>query len=278
MNSDRLQQIDRIFESALDLPPERRSDYLEAECRGDVELRAEVESLLVAHKNAGDFIEDSASDVAASLLRKQPQPPRQVGQYKIEKLLGAGGMGEVYLAIDKMGRRVALKLLAGRLIRDQQHVSRFLQEARTVLALNHPNIVTVYDIGEADGTYYIASELIEGETLHQYLETAGLELGEVLEISIQVATALAAAHEKGIVHRDIKPENVMIRSDGYVKVLDFGIAKLTEDFNAPVSSDAPTRLKVETAEGIIIGTASYMSPEQARGLKVDARADDIKEA
>jgi len=273
MNSDRLEQIDRIFQSALDLAPERRSDFLEAECRGDVELRAEVESLLVAHKNAGDFIEDSASDVAASLLRKQPQRPRQVGQYKIEKLLGAGGMGEVYLATDKMGRKVALKLLAARLIADQQHVARFLQEARAVLALNHPNIVTVYDIGEADGTYYIASELIEGKTLGDFLETGELELDAVLEISIQVTTALAAAHDKGIVHRDVKPENVMIRGDGYVKVLDFGIAKLTQDFDTPVSTNAPTRPKIETAEGIIIGTASYMSPEQARGLKVDTRAD-----
>ncbi len=273
MNADRLEQIDEIFQSALDLPLQRQADFLDAECRGDVELRAEVESLLAAHQDAGDFIEDSASDVAASLLEKNPRRPGQVGQYKIEKLLGAGGMGEVYLAIDKMGRRVALKLLARRLIKDQQHVSRFLQEARTVLALNHPNIVTVYDIGEADGTYYIASELIEGETLGRTLETSELKLSEVLEISIQVAAALAAAHEKGIVHRDIKPDNVMVRGDGYVKVLDFGIAKLTEDFAEAVSPEAPTRPKLQTAEGIVIGTASYMSPEQARGLKVDVRAD-----
>jgi len=204
MNPERLERVDQLFQSAVDLAPERRAGFLEAACGGDVELRAEVESLLSAHQDAGDFIEDSASDVAASLLEKNPQRPRQVGQYKIEKLLGTGGMGEVYLATDKMGRRVAMKLLAARLIKDQQHVARFLQEARTVLALNHPNIVTVYDIGEADGTYYIASELIEGETLRRSLETGELELGAVLEISIQVATALAAAHEKGIVHRDIK--------------------------------------------------------------------------
>ena len=273
MDPERLEQIDQIFQSALDLAPEARSVFLKEACAGDSELRAEVESLVSAHEQAADFIEDSASDVAASLLEENPQRPKQLGQYKIEKLLGAGGMGEVHLAIDRMGRRVALKLLSSRLIKDQQHVARFLQEARTVLALNHPNIVTVYDIGEADGTYYIASELIEGETLRRSLETGELELGAVLEVSIQVATALAAAHEKGIVHRDIKPENVMIRSDGYVKVLDFGIAKLTEDFQEPVSTEAPTRPKIETAEGIVIGTASYMSPEQARGVKVDARAD-----
>src|SRR2546428_958384 len=273
MKPERLEQIDQIFQSVLDLAPEERGVFLREACAGDLELRAEIDSLLSAHEEAGDFIEDSASDVAASLLEKNPQRVRQVSQYKVEKLLGAGGMGEVHLATDRMGRKVALKLLPSRLERDQHHVARFLQEARTVLALNHPNIVTVYDIGEADGTYYIASELIEGETLRRSLETGELELGAVLETSIQVATALAAAHEKGIVHRDIKPENVMIRSDGYVKVLDFGIAKLTDDFAEPVSTEAPTRPKIETAEGIVIGTASYMSPEQARGLKVDARAD-----
>src|SRR5262245_38306278 len=136
MNSDRLEKIDRIFQAALDLPAEKRSDFLEVECRDDPKLGAEIESLLAAHDSAGDFIEDSASDVAASLLRKLPQRLRQVGQYKIEKLLGAGGMGEVYLATDKMGRKVALKLLAPRLMADRQHVARFLQEARAVLALN----------------------------------------------------------------------------------------------------------------------------------------------
>ncbi len=266
MDSKRFEKIDELFQSAVDLAPEQRSIFLNEACNDDLELRAEVESLLSAYEKADDFIEVLASGVAASLLEEKRQHPAQVGQYKIEKLLGAGGMGEVYLATDKMGRKVALKLLAARLIKDQQHVGRFLQEAQAVLALNHPNIVTVFDIGEADGTYYIASELIEGKTLGGYLETSELELDEVLEISIQVATALAAAHEKGIVHRDVKPDNVMIRSDGYVKVLDFGIAKLTEDFDTPVSTNAPTRRRIETAEGIVIGTASYMSPEQARGL------------
>ena len=273
MNAERFEQIDQIFQSALDLAPNLRAEFLDAECGRDAELRAEVESLLSAHQHAGDFIEDSASDVAASLLEENPKHPRQVGQYKIERLLGAGGMGEVYLATDKAGRCVALKLLASHLHRNQQYVTRFLQEARTVLALNHPNIVTIYEIGETFGSYYIASELIEGETLRRHLETCELELGALLEIAIQVATALAAAHEKGIVHRDIKPENVMIRSDGYVKVLDFGIAKLTEDFEGLISPAAPAKPKVETEEGIVVGTASYMSPEQAREFKVDARAD-----
>ena len=273
MKPERLEQIDRIFQSVLDLAPERRADFLDAQCGSDVDLRAEVQSLLDAHQDAGDFIEDSASDVAHVLLEEKPLRPTQVGQYKIEKLLGVGGMGEVYQATDRLGRRVALKLLASRLYTDHQHVARFLQEAQTLLALNHPNIVTLYDIGGADHSYYIASELIEGENLRQHFESADLELGAVLEIVIQVATALAAAHEKGIVHRDIKPENVMIRRDGYVKVLDFGVAKLTHGFIQPISTEAPTRPKVETAEGLVIGTATYMSPEQARGLAVDARTD-----
>src|SRR5260370_9028274 len=172
-----------------------------------------------------------------------------------------------------MGRQVALKLLAARLDNRQQRVARFQQEARTILALNHPNIVTIHDIGETNGTYYFASEVIEGETLRLHLERGEVEINSALEIAIQVATALSYAHEKGIVHRDIKPENVMIRSDGYVKVLDFGIAKLTEEFAHATSTEAPTRLKVETAEGMVIGTASYMSAEQARGLAVDGRTD-----
>jgi len=273
MKPERLQKIDEIFQAALDLPPERRENFVAEACAGDAELRAEVESLLAAHEHVGNFIADSASDVAAVLLAKASPRFIQVGQYKIEKLLGAGGMGEVYLSTDKMGRRVALKLLASHLDSDRQQVARFLQEARTVLALNHPNIVTIYDIGETGGSYYIASELIEGENLRRRFETDKLELNTVLEILIQVATALSAAHEKGIVHRDIKPENVMIRSDGYVKVLDFGIAKLTQDFVGFAGTDMPTMQKVDTAEGIVIGTATYMSPEQARGLNVDARTD-----
>ena len=273
MNADRLEQIDRIFQFALDLPPEQRAGFLISECGKDSALRAEVESLLSAHERSGSFINDSAGDMAAALFGRQPPSVRKIGQYKIERLLGRGGMGEVYLAIDKIGRRVALKTLSSRVADDQQHIARFLQEARSVVAINHPNIVTVYDIGEAQGDYYIASELIEGESLRQRLDKSRLAVTDALEIAIQIASALTAAHEKGIIHRDIKPENVMIRRDGYVKILDFGIAKLTEQFAGPISTDTPTRLQFETAEGLVIGTASHMSPEQARGTKVDERTD-----
>jgi eukaryotic-like serine/threonine-protein kinase len=222
MSPERLQRLDGIFHSALDLSPELRAAFLDEACVSDPDLRSEVESLISAHEQSGDFIEDSAADVAALLLADDAHV-KQVAQYEVDKLLGRGGMGDVYLATDRMGRKVALKVLAPRLTQDHHHVTRFLQEARAVLALNHPNIVTVYDIGEANGTYYIASELIEGETLRVALARGGLELGQSLEIASQICTALAAAHDRGIVHRDIKPENVMLRGDGYVKVLDFGI-------------------------------------------------------
>jgi serine/threonine-protein kinase len=277
MKPERWQQIDQILEAALERDRNEWAAFLDQECAGDEELRREVESLLRAHEQAGSFIEKLPPEAAGELLPEHQSESligKQVASYRIERLLGRGGMGEVYLATDKMERQVALKLLAHHHNQDKRYVARFAQEAQTVLTLNHPNIVTIYDIGEIDGTYYFASELIEGETLRLHLERGEVEINSALEIAIQVATALAYAHEKGIVHRDIKPENVMIRSDGYVKVLDFGIAKLTEEF-APASSstEAPTRLKVETAEGVVIGTASYMSPEQAKGTKVDARTD-----
>jgi serine/threonine-protein kinase len=273
MRPERLQRLDGIFHSALDLSPELRAAFLDEACGNDPDLRTEIESLISAHEQSGDFIEGSAADFAALLLAGDAPHVKQVAQYEVDKRLGSGGMGEVYLATDRMGRKVALKVLAPRLIQDQHHVTRFLQEARAVLALNHPNIVTVYDIGEAHGTYYIASELIEGETLRVALAGGGLELGRSLEIASQICTALAAAHDRGIVHRDVKPENVMLRGDGYVKVLDFGIAKLTEEFGGPGRTNAAVRTNLETTEGLVIGTAAYMSPEQARGAHVDVRTD-----
>jgi eukaryotic-like serine/threonine-protein kinase len=273
MNPERLQRLDGIFHSALDQSPELRAAFLDEACANDPELRTEIESLISAHEQSGDFIGGSAADVAALLLAGDAPHVKRVAQYEVDKLLGSGGMGEVYLATDRMGRKVALKVLAARLTQDQHHVTRFLQEARAVLALNHPNIVTVYDIGEAHGTYYIASELIEGETLRMALARGGLELWQSLEIASQICTALAAAHDRGIVHRDVKPENVMLRDDGYVKVLDFGIAKLTEKFSEPGRTNAAARTNLETTEGLVIGTAAYMSPEQARGAHVDARTD-----
>ena len=200
---------------------------------------------------------------------------QQISHYRILEKLGAGGMGEVYLAEDsKLGRKLALKILPEVFTKDPIRVARFQQEARAASALNHPNIITIYEVGEENGLHFIATEHIIGLTLRQHLRPEGLALREALEIGSQVASALQAAHEAGITHRDIKPENVMIRPDGYIKVLDFGLAKLTEKTESVVvDKEAATQIKAKTDPGTVMGTATYMSPEQARGLVVDARSD-----
>ena len=196
------------------------------------------------------------------------------GRYEIRSPIGAGGMGEVYLAHDaQLDRPVALKLLPSDVTQDADRLRRFQQEARATSALNHPNILTIYEIGEADGTHFIATEFIDGTTLRDQMARERMKIDEILDVSIQVASALAAAHEAGIIHRDIKPENIMLRRDGYVKVLDFGLAKLTEPKSPRFDSTAPTRMRGNTSPGMVMGTVNYMSPEQARGLKVDARTD-----
>jgi serine/threonine protein kinase/Tol biopolymer transport system component len=199
----------------------------------------------------------------------------RLGRYEIRSKIGAGGMGEVFLAEDsRLHRKVALKVLPADLASNRDRMRRFVHEAKAASALNHPNILTIYEIEESHSTHFIATELIEGETLRQRLLRARMKLGEVLDVAIQTATALSAAHAAGIVHRDIKPENVMLRSDGIVKVLDFGLAKLVEQVPPEaVDTEAPTRAAINTEPGVVMGTAIYMSPEQARGLQVDARTD-----
>jgi serine/threonine-protein kinase len=199
-----------------------------------------------------------------------------INQYKLISAIGKGGMGEVFLAEDtRLDRKVALKILPPEFAEDKERMSRFVREAKSASALNHPNIITIYEIGEADGTHFIATEYIEGETLHTNLKSQPLNLKSVLEITIQVVSALDVAHRAGIVHRDIKPENVMIRPDGLVKILDFGIAKLSApSVVASGSSEDATAIKPHgTSPGMIIGTANYMSPEQAKGKEIDARSD-----
>ena len=199
----------------------------------------------------------------------------RLGRYEIRSQLGVGGMGEVYLAEDtQLDRKVAIKILTADVASDQQRLQRFIQEAKTASALNHSNILTIFEIGQADSTHFIATEYIDGETLRQHMRGAHMKLSEVLNVSIQIADALSAAHEVGIIHRDIKPENIMLRKrDGYVKVLDFGIAKLIEQLPVAIDRDAPTKSLFHTEEGVVMGTVIYMSPEQSRGLKVDARTD-----
>lgn len=273
ITSQQWQEIDRIFAGALDCNPADRSSFLDQECGSNELLRKEVESLL-AHDLPESLLGDGVEEVSRLLAKGEFQAiaGAYIGSYHITRSIGSGGMGEVYLAKDKLGRMVALKLLNRRFQRDQSGIARFQQEAQTLLTLNHPNIVTIYDIGRVDSIYYIASELVEGETVREHLDSRDLELSDFLDIAIQITSALAAAHEQGIVHRDIKPENVMIRRDGYIKVLDFGIAKLSAE-HITTDSDALTVRQVNTAQGTVVGTAAYMSPEQARGLTVDSRTD-----
>src|SRR6266850_4097402 len=232
MTPARFQTIEEIFVAALDQEPDHVSAFLDTACEGDAVLRREVEVLLTSDQRAGRFIEKSAVPLATKVIQNQQADSlvgRTIGHYKISESIGTGGMGEVYLATDiTAGRKAALKLLPARFTGDVGRLKRFQQEARAVVGLNHPNILTVYEIGEDQSTYYIASELIEGETLRQRLSGGGMALSEAIDVVIQVVSALAAAHEAGIIHRDIKPENIMLRPDGYVKVLDFGIAKLAE--------------------------------------------------
>lgn len=198
----------------------------------------------------------------------------KIGHYKVQSSIGAGGMGEIYRASDtRLRRDVAIKILPESLMKDASAIERFMREAYAASALNHPNILTIFDIGEHEDTHFIATEFVEGETLRQRMQSAKFRLAEILDIAIQIAGALVAAHTAGIIHRDIKPENVMIRRDGYVKVLDFGIAKLSENESPEIDANAATLVQSITAKGMILGTAFYMSPEQARGLRVDARSD-----
>src|SRR6266536_1536515 len=232
MTPAQLQTIEEIFYAALEQDSDDVARFLETTCEGDELLRGEVEALLASRQRVGSFIETPAVGITTRIIENGQADllvGRTIGHYKISKRIGTGGMGDVYLATDMTaGRKAALKLLPERFTGDAERLKRFQQEAHAVVGLNHPNILTVYEIGEDHSTHYIASELIEGETLRQRLMRGRIEVGEGVDIAIQVASALAAAHETGIVHRDIKPENIMLRPDGYVKVLDFGIAKLAE--------------------------------------------------
>src|SRR5437899_6392694 len=278
MTPAQLQTIEEIFYAALEQEPDQVARFLDSACEGDELLRRKVEALLASRQRVGSFIESSAVGIATRIIENGQADllvGRTFGHYKISKRIGAGGMGEVYLATDiTAGRKAALKLLPMRFTGDAERLKRFQQEAHAVVALNHPNILTVYEIGEDHSIHYIASELIEGETLRQRLTRGRMQLSEAVDIAIQVASALAAAHARGIVHRDIKPENIMLQPDGYVKVLDFGIAKLAESAFAEATADgAGSMTLAETNLGSILGTVRYMSPEQACGAQVDKTTD-----
>ena len=275
MTPERHEQIAKLYHSALKLVPGERAAFLETACADDLLLRKEVESLLALDEQAEHFIESPAVVVAAELLTEESARlpiGHTVGFYRILSPLGAGGMGEVYLAEDtRLGRKIALKLLPVRFTKDADRLRWFEKEAHAASALNHPNIITIHDIGQIEGRHFIATEFINGQTLRQKILQQPMKLEEAIDITIQAANALAAAHEAGVVHRDIKPENIMLRTDGYVKVLDFGLAKLIQPTG--VDPEGTTFAKSLTETGTVMGTARYMSPEQARGQRVDERSD-----
>jgi serine/threonine protein kinase/Tol biopolymer transport system component len=275
--SDREQRITSIFHSAIEREGTERRAFLDGACANDEELRREVESLIRSHEQAGSLMDSPAYERDASLVDEMDQNSfvgRTLGHYRIVRRLGGGGMGEVFLAEDtQLGRRVAVKILPHRLTADSSLVARFRQEARAASALNHANIVTIYEVGESDGTHFIATEYVEGVTLRERMSRTALTISQALDIAAQIAAALSKAHGAGVVHRDIKPENVMVDEEGHAKVLDFGIAKLVAQ-SRESATEAPTALKVETSPGAVMGTAHYMSPEQTRALRdVDARTD-----
>ncbi len=277
MTPNRLQQIEQIFHDALDRNESEQIDFVRRACGDDDELGREVLSLLEAHYRADQHATQPALELAAQELAAEQSRPTafpELENYDVISALGRGGMGEVLLAKDKrLKRKVALKFLPSYYAVNEERLRRFEQEAFTASALTHPNILTVYEIGQTGNSYFIATEFVEGQTLRQRIREDTVNPATAIEIAIQIANALQAAHAAGIVHRDIKPDNIMIRPDGFVKILDFGIAKLTEAASTNTDLTTLPAGGFETATGMVIGTPAYLSPEQARGMKVDGRSD-----
>jgi eukaryotic-like serine/threonine-protein kinase len=274
MSTERFHRLEGLFADALAQPSDMRGDSLARTCAGDVALQDEVLSLVTAAEHSGEFLLTPAFDVLARRIANDGSSLHRgdrLGAYAIDQLLGSGGMGEVWRARDeRLGRDVAIKVLLPYFSNDAERVRRFLQEARAASALNHSNVLTVYDVGEHGGAPYLVTECLEGEALRARLAVRRLTVDETVDVGLQLARGLAAAHARGIVHRDLKPENVFLARDGRVKILDFGLAKLHDPAAVVTGTD---RTHTQTRHRAILGTAGYMAPEQALGADVDARAD-----
>lgn len=280
MTPEQWEQIGQLYYEAKEVDPPDRAAFLDRACAGNESLRREVEALLVAEQAVGDFIAAPALKDAAELLTTEAAPEelvgKQVSHYQILSLVGAGGMGEVYAARDtRLGRKVAIKLLPSMVSRDADRLRRFDQEARAIGMLNHPNILTIHDIGSHDGAPYIVSELLEGETLREWVKNGPMAMSRAVDFALQITRGLAAAHERGLAHRDLKPENLFITRDGRVKILDFGLAKLAQRqrFNNKSGASGPSFPIIRTDPGLVMGTVGYMAPEQVRGEEADHHAD-----
>src|SRR6202167_824855 len=301
MDAERWKRIDELLQAALRLPVEQQDEFLRRQCGNDDELLEEVQSLLTSHRQAGSFLESPAfspadmptqtADPASIALTFQSISRSMVGEtvshYRVLSRLGSGGMGVVYEAEEiKLGRRVAMKFLPGEVARDRTACERMQREARSASALDHPNICSIYELGEHDGQPFIVMQLLEGETLREWIERSSKvdqrsRLKGALDLAIQITRGLEAAHQKNIIHRDVKPENIFVTVRSEVKILDFGLAKVMEDQNEPGVHSALTADTAAPAEGNLtltrtgakMGTAFYMSPEQIRGEKLDARSD-----
>ncbi len=276
MNPERWHQIEQICEAALKREAGERATFLKEACGKDEALRQEVERLLAHEETAAGFLEAPALEAAAKVLAEDRSPSllgQQIDSYQIVSLLGAGGMGVVYRARDtRLGRDVAIKVLPSVFATDADRLRRFEQEARAAGQLNHPNILAIYDVGTHQGSPYIVCERLDGETLRDRLKGTVLPQRKAIEVAMQVARGLAAAHEKGIVHRDLKPENLFLTQDGRLKILDFGLAKLTRT-QGDGSRTVSTESRAGTFPGVVLGTVGYMAPEQVQGEAVDHRAD-----
>ncbi len=267
--TERWEKLTDLFTAALECPPAERAAFLDSSCEGDGALRAELESLIRAHEQSGEFLEQPAADVAAALIDEDVEPlaaGQRLGPYLIKEQIGRGGMGVVYLAEDtRLGREVALKMLPPGFTRDESRRQRLRIEARAAATLSHPGIATLYALEEIDGTLFLTFEFVRGRTLREIAEEQPLAPRAVIDFGVAIARALAAAHAKGIVHRDLKPDNVIVSDSGAIKILDFGIARFERG--------TPDKGKRLTESGALLGTPAYMSPEQVDGRDADFRSD-----